>query len=134
MAFTTELKEAARAAGADLVGIAPVDRFDELPAAHHPRSIFPEARSVIVLGKRIARGCLRGVEEGTQFQLYAQFAGNWVPDRFLALTTVTVATVLEDNRWEAARHRSATTAVPVYGLAHWVRLTKRLCRNGSSAA
>jgi epoxyqueuosine reductase len=117
MAFTTELKEAARAAGADLVGISPVARFDEVSAAHHPCSIFPEARSVVVLGKRIARGCLRGVEEGTQFQIYAQYAGNWVPDRFLALTTVTVATFLEDNRWEAVPLPNLPVQAPPMGVS-----------------
>ncbi len=101
MTFTEELKSAAHSAGADLAGIASIDRFDGVPAHHHPRSIFPETRSVIVLGKRIARGCLRGVEEGTQFAIYAQYANNWVPDRFLASTTVSVAQYLEDHRWEA---------------------------------
>lgn len=101
MTFTAQLEAAAREAGADLVGIASIDRFDGVPANHHPRSIFPETQSVVVLGKRIARGCLRGVEEGTQFAIYAQYAGNWVPDRFLALTTVAVAQFLEDHRWEA---------------------------------
>ena len=62
---TTELKAAAREAGADLVGVADIGRFDGIDPAHHPASIYPEARSVIVLGKRVVRGCLRGVEEGS---------------------------------------------------------------------
>jgi epoxyqueuosine reductase QueG len=101
MTFTEHLKTAAREAGADLAGIASIERFDGVPPEQHPCSIFPETRSVIVLGKRIARGCLRGIEEGTQFAIYAQYANNWVPDRFLALTTVGVAQFLEDHRWEA---------------------------------
>jgi epoxyqueuosine reductase QueG len=116
MSLTEQLQETARAAGADLVGIAPLARFDEVPPKHHPGAIFPEAESVIVVGKRIARGCLRGVEEGTQFGLYAQYGMNWVPDRFLALTTVTVATFLEDNRWEAVPLPHLPSQVPPMGV------------------
>ena len=68
MTFTEELKSAAHKAGADLIGIAPIDRFDGISAEHHPCSIFPETHSVIVLGKRIARGCLRGIECGRSAQ------------------------------------------------------------------
>ncbi len=117
MKLTGELKSAAREAGADLVGIATLARFDGVPAEHHPCSIFPETRSVIVLGKRIARGCLRGVEEGTQFAIYAQYAGNWVPDRFLALTTVSVAQFLEDRRWEAVPLPYLPVQVPPMGVS-----------------
>ena len=116
MTFTEELKAAARNAGADLAGIAPIERFDGLPPEHHPRSIFPETRSVIVLGKRIARGCLRGIEEGTQFAIYAQYAGNWVPDRFLALTTISVAQFLEDRRWEAVPLPCLPVQTPPMGI------------------
>ena len=82
--LTARFKEATRAAGADLVGIAPIGRFDGIAKMHHPSSIFPETRSVVVVGKRIVRGCLRGVEEGTQFSLYNTYAMNWLPHRFLA--------------------------------------------------
>jgi len=116
MTFTEELKSAAHKAGADLICIAPIDRFDGISAEHHPCSIFPETHSVIVLGKRIARGCLRGIEEGTQFAIYAQYAGNWVPDRFLALTTVSVAQYLEDHRWEAVPLPYLPAQVPPMGV------------------
>ncbi|KYH42317.1 MAG: (Fe-S)-binding protein, partial [Candidatus Bathyarchaeota archaeon B26-1] len=53
---TKEFKEALYKAGADLIGIANIERFDELPLNKHPKSIFPETRSVVVLGRRITRG------------------------------------------------------------------------------
>lgn len=115
-ALTVRLKEAARRAGADLVGIAPIERFDGIAKSHHPSAIFPEARSVVVVGKRITRGCLRGVEEGTQFSLYSTYAMNWVPHRFLALTTVAVATFLEDSRWEAVPVPNLPREVPPMGV------------------
>ena len=49
--------------GADLFGVAPVSRFDGIPAGGHPCSINPDAKCVIVLGFMITRGALRGVRK-----------------------------------------------------------------------
>jgi len=114
--LTAQLKQAGRENGADLVGIAPIERFDGVDNQHHPRAIFPEARSVIVLGKRITRGCLRGVEEGTQFGLYSIYGVNWVQHRFLASTTVAVSEFLEDNRWEAVPLPNIPPQTPPMGI------------------
>ena len=46
--LTAEVKELALAAGADLVGVASIDRFDSAPADVHPRSVFSKTQSVIV--------------------------------------------------------------------------------------
>ncbi len=114
---TKRLRTAARAAGADLVGIATIERFDGVDPQHHPASIFPEAKSVIVLGKRVTRGCLRGVEEGTHLQALNTYALNWVPNRFLAETTVAVASFLEDQRFEAVPIPYLPKEVPPMGVA-----------------
>jgi epoxyqueuosine reductase len=42
----------------DAVGFAPVDRFVDAPENHHPSRICKDARTVIVLGKRVPRGML----------------------------------------------------------------------------
>ena len=55
------LKEYCSGEGADLVGIAGIDRFAELPPEKHPAAILPEAKSVIVLGKRVTRGMVVSV-------------------------------------------------------------------------
>ena len=102
---------------ADLVGIAPVERFQDVPAAHHPQSIYPEVRSIIAVGKRITRGTLRGVEEGTQFDLYGQYGMAWLADRMLAITTIALATFLEDQRWEAVPIQDLPPQVPPSGVA-----------------
>jgi epoxyqueuosine reductase QueG len=101
----------------DLLGIAPTERFADVPREHHPLSIFPETRSVVVLGKRIPRGALRGVEEGTQFELYGQYGQSWLVDRMLAITTIALATFLEDHRWEAVPIQDLPTEVPPSGVA-----------------
>lgn len=99
--LTAELTAYAKTIGIDLLGIAPIERFAGLPPESHPASIFPEARSVIVVGKRIPRGSLRGVEEGTQFACYRLYGHTWLEDRFLSITSIKVAEFLEDRRWEA---------------------------------
>jgi len=51
-ALTQEIKTQAMSLGADLCGIADVDRFTETPPGHHPTDILPGCRSVIVVASR----------------------------------------------------------------------------------
>lgn len=95
------LENAVQREGIDLIGFAPQSRFDGVDAAHNPFSIFPEGKTVIMLGKRICRGSLRGVEEGTNFGDYKLFGQNWLEDEFLALACYNLTNVLEDQGWEA---------------------------------
>ncbi|MCC7494132.1 MAG: hypothetical protein IT204_17365 [Fimbriimonadaceae bacterium] len=102
---------------ADLVGFAPISRFDDVPAKHHPATIFPETQTVVVVGKRITRGTLRGVEEGTQLELYGQYGLSWLADRMLAITTIALATFLEDHRHEAVPIQDLPPQTPPSGVA-----------------
>lgn len=54
-----QIKELLSGLGADLCGIASVDRFTDAPEGFHPRDILPECRSVIVFAKRFPKGSLR---------------------------------------------------------------------------
>ena len=47
------VKELAKDWGADIVGIASVDRFEGAPPGHGPLDLMPESKSVIVAGIRI---------------------------------------------------------------------------------
>ena len=93
--------DAAKGIGIDLIGFASKDRFESVDAQHNPFSIFPEAKTVIMVGKRICRGALRGVEEGTNFGDYALFGRNWLEDEFLSIACYDLVRMLEDNGWEA---------------------------------
>ena len=64
---SAEIKALAKRVGADCVGIAPMSRWEGAPKQNDPRYIFPGAKSMVVLGFRIPRGLLRGIEEGTRF-------------------------------------------------------------------
>lgn len=50
------IKELAEQLGADLCGVAPVSRFEKAPQGFHPRDIFPQTKSVLVIAKRFLEG------------------------------------------------------------------------------
>lgn len=91
------IEEAMKKEGIDLIGFAGKDRFEGVDAQHNPFSIFPEGKTVIMLGKRICRGALRGVEEGTNFGDYALFGKNWLEDDILSLACYNLVRALEDE-------------------------------------
>jgi len=97
----TMIRNAMEKEGIDLIGFAGKERFAGVDAQHNPFSIFPEGKTVILLGKRICRGSLRGVEEGTNFGDYNFFGKNWLEDEFLSLACYNLVRVLEDEGWEA---------------------------------
>ncbi len=53
-----EVKSVAFNTGADLCGIAPVERFAEVPKGFHPNDIFRDCRSVLVFAKKLPTGSL----------------------------------------------------------------------------
>ena len=105
---TAELKEKARNFGADLIGIAPIAAFRELPPAHNPLAIFPQAESMIVIGRRIPRGTLRGMErqERKTAASFRHFGFVSLEDNYLARTTYDLGIWVEAQGYEA---------VPMFG-------------------
>lgn len=72
---TREVKEFARSIGADLVGIAPVERFEKAPEGFHPRDILSNVESVIVIGKHFPLGALKGNSKGAVTKTYETIFG-----------------------------------------------------------
>jgi len=68
--LTERVREAAMEAGADLVGFAPIARFDGAPPELNPRTIYPPTKTVVAVATRHLRGALKAVEEGTYWQAY----------------------------------------------------------------
>lgn len=64
------VKDRAIEGGADLCGIADIGRFRDGPPETHPLSLFPDARSVIVMASRILKGSYQGIQEGTDWSAY----------------------------------------------------------------
>lgn len=55
---SNDVKERLSDLGADLCGIASIDRFKDAPKGFHPRNVLPNCRSVIVFANRFLAGTL----------------------------------------------------------------------------
>jgi epoxyqueuosine reductase len=53
MITSTEIKYLAKELGADLCGIASIDRFDDCPTGFHPRDVYKNTKSIISIACRI---------------------------------------------------------------------------------
>jgi epoxyqueuosine reductase QueG len=56
MTIEEQIKKIVLSQGADLCGIAGIDRFVHAPVSFHPLDIYRECKSVVVLAKRLAKG------------------------------------------------------------------------------
>ncbi len=101
MITAEEVKSTARALGADLVGIAPIERFEGAPIQMDPRQIMPEARSVVAMAFRVMRGSLRGVEEGTFFSNYSSMGYGGLTYLYIPLVVINLCKRIEDSGCEA---------------------------------
>lgn len=104
MNLTDTVKKLALKSGADLSGIAPVERFDYAPKEYHPQYFMKDAKSVVVLGMRLLEGIcdVHGSyeQEGKTIGPYAWFSYpivNWN----LSLIAMQVGKALEDKGYRA---------------------------------
>ncbi len=104
-----ELKEYGKKLGIDLIGVANIERFKELPPNMHPSSLLPEAKSVIVAAMRIIRGTLRPIEEGTGWSSYQGFGYGGLC-QMMYKPIYDLARYLDDNGYNA---------VPFSSDAYW---------------
>ena len=95
------VKEYAKRLGADIVGIASMDRFEGAPPQMDPRFIMPKAKSMIVMGFRVMRGSLRGIEEGTFFSNYSAMGYGGITYLYMPITVINLCKIIEDEGFEA---------------------------------
>lgn len=106
MIDSKKIKEFARKAGADIVGIGSMGAFEGTAPEKDPRFIAPNAKSIIGLAFRVLRGALRGVEEQTQyFQLPAMGIVH-IDEVYAPKVLREVCCFLEDNGYEGVVQRS----------------------------
>jgi len=86
--LTQGVKELAHSKGADLVGVASVDRFQEAPKGHHPLDVFPGCKSVISVGRRFVMGMIETLDPARQRMSYYHHT-------FAHLNTYNTQTALE---------------------------------------
>lgn len=58
MIDSNTVKDTVRALGADLCGIAPVERFREAPKGFHPTDVYKDCKSVVVFARKVPAGPL----------------------------------------------------------------------------
>ena len=96
-----DVKQYALECGADIVGIAPMDRWEGAPKQCDPRYIAPDAKTMIVMGFRIPRGTLRGIEEGTFYVSYASMGYAGINHVLQPMVCWHVTRMIEDAGYEA---------------------------------
>jgi len=76
--------------GADLVGIAPAERFSEAPEGHRPTDFLPECKSVISIGLHIFQGMAdvwgewdQANKTNTPYLFYGYGLTNWESSRLV---------------------------------------------------
>lgn len=109
MLTSSMIKECAIANGADICGIANVERFAGAPAAMNPLTMFPEAKSVIVYASRILKGCYKGIQEGTDWSAYWVYGYGSGIYGSLGTATAALHDLLEDNGYEAIQSPGSST-------------------------
>lgn len=105
--FKSAIRAKAQELGIDLIGFAGRERFFDacgvpvLPEGRDPFKIFPEGKTVILVGRLIPRGALRGAQEGTTFASYGNFGAKMLDDQFVAASTYDIVRFIEDAGYEA---------------------------------
>ena len=103
--LTQEVKQAALGFGADVVGIAPVDRWEpHVPEGHRPADLLPGARSVVVVG---ARGPTAGAWRSPNPRVMEVLGLDFANDRAIAALT----------GWIEATHRHQAIQAPGLSVA-----------------
>ncbi len=96
-----EVKEYALECGADVVGIANIERFEGAPLEFDPKQVMPEAKSMVVIGFRVFRGFYRGIEEGTLFSNYSSMGYAAINKVQMPMMLWKFGRIFEDEGYEA---------------------------------
>ena len=107
--LTQRVREVALEEGTDLVGFAPIARFDNAPDEYHPRSIFPATRTAVAVALAQPRGALKAVEDGCYWQAYNC-------DSYWYLNEVEAPRIL--RRVVMLLERHGFTSVPIHNPFH----------------
>jgi ferredoxin len=98
---SAKLKEFAGKVGVDVLGVAPIERFEGAPPGRHPADLYPDAKSVITIGFRITRGSLRGIEEGTDWAAYDFMSYGGIVVMYSVIAQREISRFIEDHGYEA---------------------------------
>lgn len=102
------IKEKAKAFGADLCGIASIDRFDGVDPQRDPKSILPDATCVIGFGFRVPKGLYYCMEHKTQFNNYTSLGVKYIDEEFSEIFLLKMASLIENEGYDACVQRNVS--------------------------
>lgn len=88
--------------GADIVGFAPADRFDQNDNIF---KVFPNVQTVIGLAFRVLRGVYRGIEEGSTYYQYTTMGVENMEETIMPMASLRVSMLLEEAGYTALPQR-----------------------------
>ncbi len=100
MSLTNEVKEHALSSGADLVGIAGIDRYENAPVMMRPQGLLPEARSVVVMALHHPDGCIE-MGGDPHPQDIGPYTVQYTMNSMLDELSFRMGRFLEDAGWDA---------------------------------
>jgi len=98
---SAKLKRFAGKVGVDVLGVAPIERFEGVPLERHPASLYPDVKSVISLVFRVTRGSMRGIEEGTDWSAYNFMSYGGINMMYSWIGQRELSRFIEDHGYEA---------------------------------
>ncbi len=118
MSQTDKIKKVLYDMGADLCGVASIDRFDEAPEGFHPRDVLPSCQSVIVFAKKFSAATLRckttvpytitrNMLSDVLDKMAVEFCGQMETRGITAVPTGAISPTLYDPK--SGRHRNAVS-------------------------
>lgn len=97
MTLTNDVKARALELGADLVGVASIERFEGAPEFYHPRGLLPGTRSVVSIAIRHLKGLLVPQMNMVENYPYQSFGYGWLSNIRLNWIAFEIARFLEDR-------------------------------------
>ena len=102
------IKAKAKAFGADLCGIAPIERFADCHIQRDPKSILPKAKSVIGFGFRVPKGLYYCMDKGTQYNNYVSLGVKYIDEEFSEIFLLKMAALIENEGYDACVQRNVS--------------------------
>ena len=102
------IKAKAKAFGADICGIAPIERFAGVPAQRDPKGILPNATCVLGFGFRVPKGLYYCMDNKTQYHNYTNLGVKYIDEELSEIFLLKMAAVIENEGFDACVQRNVS--------------------------
>ena len=102
------IKAKAKAYGADICGIAPIERFAGVPAQRDPKGILPNATCVLGYGFRVPKGLYYCMDKKTQYHNYTNLGVKYIDEELSEIFLLKMAALIENEGFDACVQRNVS--------------------------